>query len=185
MKHDQMATPPVKPRHRFFRFSLRGLLVLILVVAIALAWAIRKAREQGNAVAALEKVGCQIEYDWIESEYRGRSLTMLERLRMLLGDDKPMSVTEVKAHMSKITDADLVHFEGLDHLQTLWLDGMPITDAGLAHLRNWAAPLVRSRPNERDRRRIGSLTRVDSTFPFGTLGHKGYRRRAGAFLRMH
>ena len=34
-----------------------------------------------------------------------------------------------------ITDAGLVHLKGLTTLEVLWLDGSPITDAGLANLK--------------------------------------------------
>ena len=55
------------------RFSLRSLLVLVLLIGAALGWMIRNAREQRLAVAAIEKSGGWVWYDWqvkdVKSEY--------------------------------------------------------------------------------------------------------------------
>ena len=50
-----MPDPSPNPRRRFLRFSLRGLMLVVLVISAALAWAIHEARKQGIAVRALEK----------------------------------------------------------------------------------------------------------------------------------
>ena len=44
--------------------SVRALLVLILVVGLWLGWVVHKAREQREAVAALQKFGGFVHYDW-------------------------------------------------------------------------------------------------------------------------
>ena len=42
----------------YLRFSIRGLIVLVLFTGGGLGWLIRGARIQREAVAALEKCGC-------------------------------------------------------------------------------------------------------------------------------
>ena len=76
-------TTPDKPKRRWLRFSLRSLLLLVFMIAVALAWTIYKVRQQGIAVAALKKMGCSVTYDDAK-----RSPTVLERLRRLLGEGR-------------------------------------------------------------------------------------------------
>src|SRR5438132_1461123 len=123
-----MKTDP--PRRRWLRFSLRSLFLLTLVLAAFLAWMTYKARQQGIAVAALKEMGCNIAYDYADD----RSPTVLERLRKLLGEEEPRSITGVSGSLA-ITDAALVHIGRLTQLQGLDLQGARVTDAGLAHLR--------------------------------------------------
>jgi hypothetical protein len=53
-----------KPRARWKTISLRGLLVLVLAIALLLGWIVHKARQQREAVAALQKFGGFVHYDW-------------------------------------------------------------------------------------------------------------------------
>ena len=53
-----------KPKVRWKTISLRGLLLLILAIALWLGWIVNKARQQREAVAALQKFGGFVHYDW-------------------------------------------------------------------------------------------------------------------------
>ena len=140
------------PRRRFLRFSLRAMLLLVLVFAIVLGWALHEVREQGTAVAALRTIGCEINFS------EGDSLTSLERLRTWFGENEPMDVTQVLAwgqmtdveigllqefprldelylFDTQVTDAGLAKLNGLTELTYLCLEGTQITDAGLVQLR--------------------------------------------------
>jgi hypothetical protein len=55
---------PTNPKHRRFAFSVRMLLLLVLVIATWLGWAVHKARQQREAVAAIEKFGGWVHYDY-------------------------------------------------------------------------------------------------------------------------
>jgi hypothetical protein len=55
---------PKKSRRRWAAFSVRGLLLLVLLVALWLGWAVHKAREQRAAVQAVGKFGGFVRYDW-------------------------------------------------------------------------------------------------------------------------
>ena len=112
-----------------FQFSIRSLLVMVVVAAIPCSWLaveMKKAREQKEAVAAIEKFGAPIQYDFpwgSEPEW----------LRKLLGDDF-FGVVGACIYSTQITDAGLAHLAGLTQLQFLYLDDTQITDAGLANL---------------------------------------------------
>ena len=53
-----------KPLVRWKTISLRGLLLLIVAIALWLGWIASKARQQREAVAALQKFGGFVHYDW-------------------------------------------------------------------------------------------------------------------------
>jgi len=103
--------------------------VTILVIGVLLGWAIHKAREQGIAVAALEKMGCGFSYDDPQ-----KPPTALERLRKLLGEVESSSVFGLHCKRSQLTDVGLTHLAGLTHLKYQDLHGTQVTDAGLVHL---------------------------------------------------
>jgi hypothetical protein len=53
-----------KPKRRWFKFSLRALLVLITLMCVWLASQVNSARRQKEAVTAILKVGGMVNYDW-------------------------------------------------------------------------------------------------------------------------
>jgi hypothetical protein len=53
------------------RFSMRGLIGLVLVISAGLGWAARNARIQREAAAAIWKAGGEVRYD--QSATNGRS----------------------------------------------------------------------------------------------------------------
>jgi internalin A len=58
------AGPVSRPWRRFLRFSLRGLIALVLVIGLGLGWIVRSARIQREAVAAIKDAGGSVWYDW-------------------------------------------------------------------------------------------------------------------------
>ena len=63
-----MTTPRPKRRtRRFLQFSLRALLVFVLLVSVGMSWfavKLQKARRQREAVEAIEKAGGWVTYDY-------------------------------------------------------------------------------------------------------------------------
>jgi len=55
--------PVAHPWRRYLRFSVRGLIVLVLVTGVWLGWIVRSARIQREAVAAITNAGAEVEYD--------------------------------------------------------------------------------------------------------------------------
>ncbi len=61
---NDQAKPVSRPWRRFLRVSMRGLIVLVLVVGSGLGWLVRSARIQRDAVAAITKAGGSVQYNW-------------------------------------------------------------------------------------------------------------------------
>ena len=60
-----MATNAVtSPWRRYLRISLRGLIVLVLVLGSVLGWIVSRAKVQRDAVAAIERAGGSVKYEW-------------------------------------------------------------------------------------------------------------------------
>lgn len=139
-----MTTAPTttpKPRRRWFQFSLRTMLVLMLAFGCGFGWLgmkVKQAREQREAVKAIEKLGGRV----------GSSGDMIRTpvawVGTLLGEDLPVNVTGVdfRKPQVQVTDAGLAHLRGLTKLQSLGLSRAQVTDAGVNELRN-AVPRVR------------------------------------------
>src|SRR4051794_38588663 len=65
--------PVARPWRRFLRFSVRGMIVVVLVVGVGLGWLVRLARIaqiQRDAVAAIHEAGGTARYDWESGKIR-------------------------------------------------------------------------------------------------------------------
>jgi len=137
----QSAEP--KPKRRWFQYSLRTLLLLMLLASIGMSWfavKMQRARRQREAVEAIEKLG-----GWVRFDYQVNQSIVLasspppqppgpEWLRRVLGDDFFAKVVSADLHNTQATDAWLEHLDGLPHLQQLNLMGTPVSDAGVQHV---------------------------------------------------
>ena len=61
---NDQSKPVSRPWRRFLRVSVRGLIVLVLVIGAGLGWLVRSAQVQGDAVAAIRRAGGSVSYDW-------------------------------------------------------------------------------------------------------------------------
>jgi hypothetical protein len=154
--------PISHPWRRFLRFSVRGLVVFVVVIGAGLGWTVRQAHIQRDAVAAIERDAGRVDYSWEQSD----GVTLPEGkpwarpwLVDLIGVDYFVHVTTVQFPMSSkptdstiarvgsltrlrslfdysssVSDAGLAHLTGLTDLEELELFGTPVTDAGLMHL---------------------------------------------------
>jgi hypothetical protein len=64
--------PTSRTWRRYLRLSVRGQIVLVLVVGAGLGWVVRSARTQRRAVAAITSASGIVVYDWEWSD--GRSI---------------------------------------------------------------------------------------------------------------
>ena len=64
------AEPTRGPWWRRARLSVRGLIILVLVIGGGLGWVVRSAQLQREAVAAIQRAGGRVKYDW---EWKSRS----------------------------------------------------------------------------------------------------------------
>ena len=56
--------PDMKPTRRWFQYSLRSFLVVLTALAVWLGVVVNRAREQREAVKAIEALGGVVYYDW-------------------------------------------------------------------------------------------------------------------------
>ncbi len=125
-----------RPWRRFLRFSVRGLILLALVIGAGLGWIVRSARIQREAVAAITASGGSVKYDWQENEQTlvaaGKPWAP-EWLVDLVGVDYFGHVTTVLLEeQSDATFAQVGHLAGL---QLLCFDASAVSDVGWEHLR--------------------------------------------------
>ena len=131
------AGPVSRPWRRYLRFSVRGLIVVVLVIGGGLGWIVRQAHVQRDAVAAIEKSGGGVSYHWGwrdgKSIPRGKPWApkwLVDRI----GVDYFGHVTAVGLSPTE-TDSAIVHVGHLTQLQRLTINGSSVSDAGLTHLK--------------------------------------------------
>jgi hypothetical protein len=115
----------VKPNHRYLTFSLRTLFVVTTALAVWLGIVVNRAREQREAVKAIEAAGGSVYYNYNSEELmpRWRYHVVVERpgpawLRRLIGDDYFQDVWQVDFG----SPSGLTHLElskAIPHLQRL------------------------------------------------------------------
>jgi hypothetical protein len=156
--------PAARNWRRHFRFSVRCLLLLIVVIACGFGWLARVVRTgnvQRRSVAAIYQAGGWVVYDttWDEggtsSSWKPRWPDwLLDRLGVdyfgnvvfiNLHDRGTDDVLEKVARLPylkqlhrpgfAVSDGGLAHLERASKLQYLSLDGTQVTDAGLMHLK--------------------------------------------------
>jgi Leucine-rich repeat (LRR) protein len=116
-------------KRRWFQFSLKGMLVVVTLVAVGLGWLAyerNKVRKREAAISAIEQVGGIVVVDG--------EPTRPSWLRPVLGDNSGGGVVEVDFSEVKVTDAGLAHVAVLAELRFLRLNNAQLTDAGLTHL---------------------------------------------------
>jgi hypothetical protein len=56
--------PGSRPWRKLLRFSVRGLIVFVIVIGAGLGWIVHQAHVQRDAVEAIKKAGGTIDYEW-------------------------------------------------------------------------------------------------------------------------
>ena len=155
-------SPALRSRRRFLRFSVRGLIVVVLVLGAGFGWLVRSARVQREAVAGIKREGGSVFY--ASGRAGSRTLTgqrpwvplwlvsaigvdYFDRASVVYffkdGSDKGLAhVKDLRTLDSlvllgtNVTDDGLAPLHGLTNLSNLCLSGCTqITDAGLVHLK--------------------------------------------------
>jgi hypothetical protein len=158
-----MRSKPVSRLWRKYRrLSVRGLIVLVLVIGAGMGWLVRSARIQREAVGAIKKEGGGVRYNWESSDgvlipggkpwaprwlvdcvgvdYFGHVVDVAVSLFSKSPDatveqaGRLTRLTLLRLNQTPLTDAGLAHVKGLNDLVYLDLTGTEVTDAGLAHL---------------------------------------------------
>jgi len=129
-------------RRRFnfkrFQFSLRSLLVFMLLMGVILGWTGKKVlsiRKQRSVLAELEKVGGEgySKFGNVNSLFflSGNSLTDKEMIQL----EEFCELESIHVFQSDITDVGLIHLQGLTYLKTLVLSDTSVTNDGLVYLK--------------------------------------------------
>lgn len=136
-----------KRKRRWYQFSLRTLLIAVLLLSLAFGWlAARMERARGReTVDAIRRLGGSVyfDYQWDEDEQKWR----FDGVRppsgwkaRLLGEDVGSKVRVVRlGPPTEVSDGDLRLLAGLTRLEFLQLCHTSITDEGLAHLEGLAS----------------------------------------------
>ena len=132
---------------RRFQFSLRSLLLLVLVVAIPCSWLsveMKAARKQHAIVEAIQSLGGQVTYDHQDIDPFRSSFNIIPPvppgpawLRERLGVDLLANVAAARLAKGRldIGDAELEYIRELTQLQVLSLNGTKVSEAGLEKLK--------------------------------------------------
>jgi hypothetical protein len=125
-----------RPRHRFTQLSVRGLIVLVLIIGVWLGRLARMARVQSDAVAAIRNTHGQVAYEWDVTDghitLRGKPWAPTW-LVDLLGIDYFGHVTQVNlTHTPAAIDAAMAPIGRLVRLRVLNLRKTLLNDADLA-----------------------------------------------------
>lgn len=139
------ADPPIaagKPCRRWFQYSLRSLMVLVLLAGIGMTWLVaikNRAERQKMAVETILKGGGFVVYDFQMQILPSGASNYTDNatppgpawLRKVLGDDFFTNVVGARI----VTEAGLDQIELLSRLQKLELNGVMITDSRLEQLK--------------------------------------------------
>ena len=121
---------------RRFQFSLRSLLVLVVVVAVPCSWfsaEMKRAKRQQEAAAAIFEAGGLVFYD-IQFVGSGINKPKPAWLLELMGGDFFWQCDSVDLSRGNVTDVVLRHVEVLTRVECLSLGHTALTDGGLRHL---------------------------------------------------
>jgi internalin A len=125
------------------RISVRGLIVLVLIIGAGLGWIVNAARIQREAVASIQRDGGSVMYDWefegpwdfigpiSRSTGRPRApIWLVDQLGVdYFGQAKSVALGQPGSPSALRNIGRLSHVERID------LQGPFVTDAGLAHLK--------------------------------------------------
>jgi internalin A len=159
MQRDTMTQPWWRGRR--VQLSMRGLMVVVLVLGVVLGWVVRRAQIQRDVVAAIEQGGGIVYYNWetpgFHTQPDGRILGGTPRKKKgalggpkwlvdRLGPDYLGHVTQVRVGPKDpdVVMARVARLEGLKALN--FLLAVPVSDAGFKHVREMKDLVVISTP---------------------------------------
>ena len=129
-------------RRRWLQFTLRTLLIAVLVLSLPLSWfavKLERVRKRREAVGAIQKLAGRTWYAHQFVEWGVPIRTAAPPgpawLRKLLGDDFFTDVVAVTLTGPEVTDDRLKALDNLTELRWASLAYTNISDAGLGHLR--------------------------------------------------
>jgi hypothetical protein len=125
-----------KSRLRWFRLSVRGFIVLILIIGAGLSRLVHGARLQRDAVAAIRKAGGSAFYNWENPLKCGGTKSRDLCPRWLVDHLGVDYFGHVKWVVSDASNVDSLLIGHLNQVRILDLHGSALTDDGLSCLRS-------------------------------------------------
>ena len=170
-----MITGPLdkpKPYHRRFQFSLKSLMIAVLVVGSCLGLLATKMmgkQRERRAVAAIEDLGGSVQYDWQDDDGNGTAPGP-KWIRALAGDDffADVAAVEFWRQDRQVADDDLLHLDldSFTKLKYFHIASGRVTDLGLV--------------------RLDAMTELESVWIAGVWPHDQITDASTAYLkRMH
>ncbi len=142
-----MAENPTHPipaelkQGRWFQFSVRTLVVAMVLVGVGLGIVANRARRQREAVSAISRVGGTVYYDYQKAnEKRPNAFDPRklppgpEWLRRIIGPEFFQDVVMVNLKGKLVNDELFIELRKLRNLENLNLSDTTITDSQMAHL---------------------------------------------------
>ena len=183
----------VKSRRRWCQYSLRTLMLLVTIAGYRRLGLAQSAGSSASAAAGSRRRGhpsARRLYRLRRRVRRPRQLCPLCRARAVEpclaarpAGHRALSrrAAVFLSHRPAFNDTSLQRLQGLGELRILWLDGTPLTDAGLEHLRSLPhlEGLRLSETHVTDRRRSGAPPRLSPTQMALAPKHPGDRRGRG------
>jgi internalin A len=195
---------------RYVRFSVRGLIVLVLAIGAWLGWIVNEAHVERDAVLAIKAAGGRLDYDWEWSNgkpiQRGEpwapqwlvnliGVDFFGHVTLVHIDGSSTATNATMEHVGRLTrlewlnllkssigDAGLNHVMGLTKLKQVNLNSTGVSDSGLVNLEGLSSlSSLSPRPHARHRRRAGPSEGVQQTLRPNARQHAGHRRRPRAF----
>jgi hypothetical protein len=127
-----------RPWRRFLRFSVRGMIVVVLVIGVWLGWIVRSAQIQRDTLKAIRNAGGIVAYDWEWTDGKavpGGKPWAPWWFVNLIGVDYFCDASGVwLSKSSTATDLAMVKVGRLSQLQILTLDDSLVSDLGLSQL---------------------------------------------------
>jgi hypothetical protein len=131
-----------KPRLRSLRFSLRFLMLLVVVLAIPMAWKVNRAQNQRRVMAELGPLHPRVLYDYQTSRINGVVTASTSAqppgpawLRKFLGDEYFVDIFQLMIDGPGVNDKTLALISTLPRLESVGLTNTAeISDDGLIHL---------------------------------------------------
>ena len=135
-------------RLRFLRLSVRGLMVLVLMLGAVLGWIVRSARIQREAVAAIDRAGGRVVYEWEPGEAAAPGAIKWLVARIGLDYFSTVQAVTLSVVYSQPVDADpkrgliaaertnatLTHLGELTRLKHLTLRGVDLNPGDVVHV---------------------------------------------------
>ena len=123
------------PKRRWLSFSIRTLLLVVLVSCVACGWfamLLQKARIQRESVEAIEQLGGEVLYDFQEDRLaKPRGPIWLRRLLGGHFFDRVVRVDFTNRGIPNDRVTDISFLSGMDKLRILYLDGTAVRDISL------------------------------------------------------